>query len=562
MPGKRLVADFKMNTTLKCVGLSFSRDGKYLVIIGGLPDFNITIYDLENKKFLITESQTLKYQKEFICVKFNPRTRNEFAILSQHKVQFYTIIPAFQYREGDDGAYNEGDSDGGSIKFIDAWRFDVQEFCAMDVPADEGTDGRIEFTAMTWDRWNRILLCTNQKKLFHVNSKNPHIGKTLELDSQPLSTVITPKHLLVSQANGMIYWFKIEDPFENAKPEEQFITIYDEIDKEFDFIEKLPRETASPANYILYSKSHQNLLIGTSNGYLTLLNVPAEQITEGDEEQEQEEVRKQMTLLNELRILGRFHTARVNDVKPLGKTTQMVSCSQDNTVNLWEVTTMQILSVIDMPVEPVSLAVSKAGSVVFIGTAIGTFRCYNVVNREKPRLIHQLKFYEDECPISSIIASEDGRLVLISSKESDIFFVMSQDASTGFDIFGQIRASGHILSIGFYINEGNMCALALLSNNLVECYELPVKVYAHRLEPMPQSMVHSAVRKVDVGSDMIITGEFFKQYFVLGDDNVLKFYEHYPTDTFDKIDWKKPAVKPAGELTDSHSIAATVSVSN
>jgi len=36
-----------MDTTLKAQGMAFSRDGKYLVILGGLPDFKISIYNLE-----------------------------------------------------------------------------------------------------------------------------------------------------------------------------------------------------------------------------------------------------------------------------------------------------------------------------------------------------------------------------------------------------------------------------------------------------------------------------------------------------------------------------------
>ena len=219
MPGKKIIADFKMNTTLKCVGMAFSRDGKYLVIIGGLPDFNITIYDLENKKFLVTEEQKLKHRKEFISVKFNPRSKNEFAILSSHKVQFYTILPAFQYL-GEEGGYNEGESDGGQNNFIDAWRFEVEEFDAMDVPVVDGNDARVEFTNMTWDIQNRVFLCTNQKKLFHVTSKNPHIGDEVALSAEPLSVVMTPRHILVSQANGIINWIKVELPNEYAKPED------------------------------------------------------------------------------------------------------------------------------------------------------------------------------------------------------------------------------------------------------------------------------------------------------------------------------------------------------
>ena len=236
----------------------------------------------------------------------------------------------------------------------------------------------------------------------------------------------------------------------------------------------------------------------------------------------------------------------------------MVSISADMTVAIWEVTTSQQLSVIYMPVEPISLDVSKSGSVMFIGTAAGTFRIYDITDRENPRLIQQLKFYEDEKPVSQILSSDDGKLVLISSVRSETFYVMSQESSNNFDIYGKISGNGYILSMGYHKKDGKDVALAVLSNNLVECYELPTKVYEDRLNSMPAEATKQCVRKIDVGSDMIICNSFMKQYLVTGDDNVLKVYEHYPSDSFDKIDWRKPAVKPAIEHNDNHSIASTV----
>ena len=182
----------------------------------------------------------------------------------------------------------------------------------------------------------------------------------------------------------------------------------------------------------------------------------------------------------------------------------MVSISSDHTVALWEMTNHQQLSCITMPVEPIALDVSREGSVMFIGTIAGTFRIYDITNRTKPRLIKQLKFYEDEKPISQIQSSEDGKMVLISSKESDTFFVMSQQAEEAFDIYGHIKANGYIISLGYYEHEHKPVALAVLSNNLVQCYALPTEVYGDRLEPIPQSFVKSFVRKVDVGSDVIL----------------------------------------------------------
>jgi hypothetical protein len=117
-----------------------------------------------------------------------------------------------------------------------------------------------------------------------VTSKNPHIGKTLFLSSEPLSTVLTPKHLIVSEANGMIHWYRIEPPLLGAKQEDNFITIFDEVDKEYNFKEQLPDGAVEPAAHMHYTKSHLNLLIGTANGILSLLSVPAERISDDEEE--------------------------------------------------------------------------------------------------------------------------------------------------------------------------------------------------------------------------------------------------------------------------------------
>ena len=102
----------------------------------------------------------------------------------------------------------------------------------------------------------------------------------------------------------------------------------------------------------------------------------------------------------------------------------------------------------------------------------------------------------------------------------------------------------------------------MLSNNLVESYEIPTEIFSNRLDPMPQSATKSGVRKVDTGSDFLISSKFCKHYIVSGDDLILKAYEHYPTDDFKVIDWKKPAVKPAIELKDSHALALTCYTTN
>ena len=67
--------------------------------------------------------------------------------------------------------------------------------------------------------------------------------------------------------------------------------------------------------------------------------MPSEKFCDDEEEQENPDDQKQQQILeNELQTIGRFHTARVNGIKPLGQTTQMVSISSDHTVAIWEMT--------------------------------------------------------------------------------------------------------------------------------------------------------------------------------------------------------------------------------
>lgn len=83
-PHKELIHKFKADTTIKVLDMVFSRDGKFLLIIGGLPDFKISIYDLENSKKmnLVGETKMPCKPADYKKTKFNPATSREFCILS------------------------------------------------------------------------------------------------------------------------------------------------------------------------------------------------------------------------------------------------------------------------------------------------------------------------------------------------------------------------------------------------------------------------------------------------------------------------------------------------
>ena len=71
-PTKEMVS-FKADTTIKMIDMAFSRDGKYLLMIGGIPDFRISIYDIENnKKVNLTDTKLPCKPADYKKAKFNP----------------------------------------------------------------------------------------------------------------------------------------------------------------------------------------------------------------------------------------------------------------------------------------------------------------------------------------------------------------------------------------------------------------------------------------------------------------------------------------------------------
>ena len=89
---KERINSFPLDTTVKCIGMAFSRSGRYLIMIGGVPDFRISIFDCEqNKKLVIPETKLPCKADEYLSVKFNPQNNMQFCVLSQKVLYTYTI---------------------------------------------------------------------------------------------------------------------------------------------------------------------------------------------------------------------------------------------------------------------------------------------------------------------------------------------------------------------------------------------------------------------------------------------------------------------------------------
>jgi hypothetical protein len=111
------------------------------------------------------------------------------------------------------------------------------------------------------------------------------VEQTLDLKDVPMTTVLTGKHMLVASADGLISWFKMDNPPEyDENTNDQMIKLEDEIEKEYNFAAQLGEQASNPVQYMYYSKSFKKLIIGTSNGVLAILPIEAEKQTYEEDE--------------------------------------------------------------------------------------------------------------------------------------------------------------------------------------------------------------------------------------------------------------------------------------
>jgi len=293
-----------------------------------------------------------------------------------------------------------------------------------------------------------------------------------------------------------------------------------------------------------YSRSHKKIIIGTQNGVLAVLPVEAELLDEDEEEEENAGKEKAKKVIDvPLQIIGKYHTAPIVAIKNLQGSTQFITISEDQTIAIWEATTGQQIASIMLTDRPTSMSVTHNGMVAFVGTAEGAFLIFDISTRTSLRLVKQMKFFETSIPISFIKTSDNGSIVMIASRESERIFIISQKSSENFTIYGYLKMDGYILSLQYAYNaEGLLYAAAILSNNLIQVAFLPLSKAEDRMNPLPEGVFHKFVRKVDRGTNMILTSKLSNKFFVSGDDRYLKQYDIFPSDTYLGVDWRKPPI--------------------
>lgn len=165
-PGKELVARFKANTTVRLLDMAFSRDGRYLLLVGGVPDFRLSIYDLEENKMLAIKPEAKLPCKaaEYRKAKFNPANDREFAILTESAVYFYQMIEGF---EGQlvDGAVGDDQEENKD-------HYEVDKHDRLAVTEYRNENPQLRFNSFAWDQFRNVHVCCDLPLILQIDSRS------------------------------------------------------------------------------------------------------------------------------------------------------------------------------------------------------------------------------------------------------------------------------------------------------------------------------------------------------------------------------------------------------
>jgi len=253
----------------------FSRDGKYLLMVGGVPDFKISIYSLQDSKMLLIPDNTSLPCKadEFLQCKFNPANNNQFVILSQTTIYNMVLHPAYKVTE----KVNEK-------KIADSFRIEKQTF--------KHDNPDLQFTRFIWDQYQRVHVLTDTNLLIQVYPKKCSLEGQMSLSSRPVGIILTQKHLILSLEEGLLQWFQVEPPPLNVlgdkdQQDQKGCTILEEVDQEWYFGVKVGESNVPDyITYLHYSRGFKTLICGTETGVFGTLDIEAEAINEEEEEDE------------------------------------------------------------------------------------------------------------------------------------------------------------------------------------------------------------------------------------------------------------------------------------
>ena len=292
---------------MEVLDLDISRDGSKLLIVSGVPNYEVILYDCHKKERIHGKSCSIPVKQKFLRARFNPANDNEFFMLYETALYIQRVLPAFEL--GPEQNLNK-----------------QARIESIQIPGLE----TLSLVAAVWDESNRIYLAsTSNVALYSSEDQKVVVSKPLYAVASHF--VLTQRHLIVCYSNNLIEWFF---KFDSALNDE---------DRKPLAVDKYYTLQEGEVSTILYDHFMEELLVGTREGYVLMLPQPAEanvddldddaagDKTPSDDENQKEE--KQLDIQSSK--AGPFHTSEIIYMKELKDLDILLTVARDGMVFIW-----------------------------------------------------------------------------------------------------------------------------------------------------------------------------------------------------------------------------------
>ena len=460
------LAETKITNVIDVTYIEISRDGSRVAILLPEPTNCLKILEYSNQPEGIKFKEILSIPMnipDFKELKFNPMNKNFIFLLTKSKYDLIEIIDSFDEDYQFDETSKEKMTQAlDEFKQIEEEKI-IKRYEIYTISCDSAHS---QYACFSWDRYGKVYISEiYNSDSGDLNGEVRYIdpikglgiqrekGETSEqtggiidgITSAVTSMILTQRYLVCALANGCINMVNMH--FNDKDVKEYRNTLGSSykglsVDKEL----KVSKLTAAN-DYIIsmkYDISYKKIMAKTFLNNIYILFLKGE-ILEKNIEENTEELPEDIDNYVE----AEFHKGKILAVKELGKTTEIVSISsEDSRVIFWDIGKRECVASHRLDFIPTVFEVNSEGTLLFIASQDGVFRIYDITRRTILRLLYQMKFDYKSCHhIDHILIHPLSKYIIFYQKNGRYLFFISGDLSKKFTFIGFIKVPTKILDV-------------------------------------------------------------------------------------------------------------------
>ena len=467
------VAEAKIGNVIDVTYIEISRDGSRVAIL--LPEPTNALKVLE----FVNQSEGVKFREilsipmtlsDFKELKFNPMNKNFIFLLTKSQYQLIEIIDSFNEEyQFDDISKEQMTQSLDEFKQIEEEKI-IKRYETYTISCDSAHS---QYACFSWDRYGKVYVSEiYNSDSGDLNGEVRYIdpvrsltvqrekGETLEqsaeiidgISSAVTSMILTQRYLVCALANGCIDLVNMHFSDKDLKEYRNTLgSSYKRlsVDKEL----KVSKLTAAN-DYIIsmkYDLGYKKIMAKTIMNNIYILFLKGE-ILEKNIEENTEELPEDIDNY----IEAEFHKGKILAVKELGKTTEIISISsEDSRVLFWDIGKRECVASHRLDFIPTVFEVNPEGTLLFIASQDGVFRIYDITRRAIMRLLYQMKFDYKSCHhIDHILVHPLMKFIIFYQQNGRYIFFITGDLSKKFTFLGFIKVPTKILDVAIQNVQG------------------------------------------------------------------------------------------------------------